>query len=269
MNLFGWIPGYTDGIYESGKEPLLLLFIAFMITFVATRLYTRLARVYDWGSASAGGVHMHHMVPGVILMAVCGILGFSTIYENGVAAGILAIGFGVGTALTLDEFAMIFHVRDVYWTQEGRASIDAMLMGVALSGLLLVGFAPLDFESESATSSSELAFFFVLTLNASLAVITFLKRKPFMGVIAVLTPAVGFITAIRLGKPGSPWAHWFYNPERGGKHGRARREKKLERSIARFKYGRLGRFERWFSDLVGGAPTLAKPVDVTGERREP
>lgn len=265
MNVFGWIPGYTDGVYESGKEPMLLLFIAFMITFVATRLYTRLARVYNWGSASAGGVHMHHMVPGVILMAVCGILGFSTIYENSVAAGVLAIGFGAGTALTLDEFAMIFHLRDVYWTQEGRTSVDAMLMGLALSGLLLVGFAPLDFEGESAASSSELGFFIVLGFNAGLAAITFLKRKPFLGVIAVLTPAVGFVTAIRLAKPGSPWAHWFYNPKRGGKRRRARHEKKLERAIARFEYGRLGRFERWFSDVVGGAPTLTAPLDAKGE----
>jgi hypothetical protein len=271
VNLFGWIPGYTDGIYESGKEPMLLLFLAFMITFVATRLYTRLARVYNWGSASAGGVHVHHMVPGVILMALCGTLGFSTIYENGVAAAILAIGFGVGTALTLDEFAMIFHVRDVYWADEGRASVDAMLMGVALSGLLLVGFAPLDFQSESATSGSELAFFVVLALNASLAAITFLKKKPFMGVVAVLTPAVGFVTAIRLAKPGSPWAHWFYSPERGARRGRARRKNKLERATARFEYGGLGRFERWFSDVVGGAPTVSTPIDanVEPESRRP
>jgi hypothetical protein len=266
VNLFGWIPGYTDGIYESGKEPMLLLFLAFMVTFLATRLYTRLARVYNWGSASAGGVHMHHMVPGVILMAVCGILGFSTIYENGVAAGILAIGFGVGTALTLDEFAMIFHVRDVYWAQEGRTSIDAMLMGIALSGLLLVGFAPLDFDGASATSSSELGFFIVLAFNAGLATITFLKKKPFLGVIAVLTPVMGFVTAIRLAKPGSPWAQWFYNPEHGGKHRRARRAKKLERAIARFEHGRLGRFERWFSDVVGGAPTLTPPLDATASQ---
>lgn len=266
MNVFGWIPGYTDGVYESGKEPMLLLFIAFLTTFIATRLYTRLARVYNWGSASAGGVHMHHMVPGVILMAVCGILGFSTINENGVVAGILAIGFGVGTALTLDEFAMIFYLRDVYWTAEGRTSVDAMLMGFALSGLLLVGFAPLDFEGASATSSSELAFFVVLAINASLAAITFLKKKPFMGVLAVLTPVVGLVTAIRLAKPESPWARWFYNPERKGERRRARQEDKLERAIARFEYGRFGRFERWFSDLVGGAPTVAEQVDVKDER---
>jgi hypothetical protein len=266
VNLFGWIPGYTDGIFDEGKEPELLLFLAFFVTFVLTRLYTRLARLYNWGSASAGGVHMHHMVPGVILMAVCGALGFSTIYQNSVAAGILAIGFGAGAALTLDEFAMIFHVRDVYWTAEGRASVDAMLMGVALSGLLLVGFAPLDVERQSATSSSEAGLFIALAINAAVAAITFLKKKPFMGVVALLVPTIGFFTAGRLAKPGSPWAHWFYEAERGSPRKRAKRQRKLERSIRRFEYGRFGRFERWFSDLVGGAPSLAAPLGAKGER---
>ena len=45
MNFFSWIPGYTDGIYNEGKEPMLLLFVAYLITFICTRLYTRLARV--------------------------------------------------------------------------------------------------------------------------------------------------------------------------------------------------------------------------------
>lgn len=265
MNLFGWIPGYTDGIYDQGKEPMLLLFIAYLVTFISTRLYTRLARVYNWGSASAGGVHMHHMVPGVVFMAVCGALGFSTIYQNGIAADILAIGFGVGTALVLDEFAMIFHVRDVYWTEEGRTSIDAMLMGFALAGLLLVGFAPLDVERESAQSDSELGLFIMLGLNASVAAITFFKKKPFMGMVALLVPTIGCITAIRLAKPGSPWAHWFYESNRGSPRKIAKRRRKLERSIARFEHGWAGRFERWFSDVVGGAPSLPAQLEAKGD----
>jgi lysyl-tRNA synthetase class 2 len=265
VNLFRWIPGYTDGIYGQGKEPLLLLFIAYFVTFVLTRLYTRLARMHGWGSGSAGGVHVHHMVPGVILMAVCGALGFSTIYENGVTAGVLAIGFGIGTALTLDEFAMIFHVRDVYWTTEGRASIDAMLMGLALSGLLLVGFAPLDVETQSATSTSEAGLFVTLAVNASVATITFLKKKPIAGTVALLVPAIGCVTALRLAKPGSPWAHWFYEPASAGPRHRSRRERKLERSTERFDQGWPGRFERWFSDIVGGAPSLPAQLEAQGE----
>jgi len=260
MNLFGWIPGYTDGIYNEGKEPLFLLFIAFLATFFLTRLYTRLARVYDWGSASAGGVHMHHMVPGVILMAICGGLGFTSLYDNGIAAGILAIGFGIGTALTFDEFAMIFHVRDVYWSDEGRTSIHAMLMGMALAGLLLVGFAPLDFDHEREASGGAGVFLFVtLSINAALAILTFLKGKQFFGVAALLIPTVGVWSSIRLAKPTSPWARWFYDPDRGSKLRRKARERKLRRSEKRFTYGRYGRFERWFTDFIGGSPTAQPP----------
>jgi hypothetical protein len=267
MNVFSWFPGYTHGIYDEGKEPMLLLFLAYLITFICTRLYTRLARLYNWGSGSAGGVHVHHMVPGVILMAVCGALGFSTIYQNGIAAGILAIGFGVGTALTLDEFAMIFHVRDVYWSEEGRTSMDAMFMGFALAGLLLVGFAPLDVETSSAQSDSELGLFIVLAFNASVAAITFLKKKPFMGMVALLVPTIGFYTAVRLAKPASPWSHWFYESNRGSPRKIAKRRRKLERSTRRFEYGWPGRFERWFSDVVGGAPSIPAQLEAKGDHK--
>jgi lysyl-tRNA synthetase class 2 len=266
VNLFRWIPGYEAHIYEVGKEPLLLLFLAFLITFVLTRLYTRLARVRGWGSASAGGVHMHHMVPGVILMAVCGIFAFAPISENGIALGLLAMGFGAGTALTLDEFAMIFHVRDVYWSEEGRTSIDALLMGVALAGLLLVGASPFDVDQAGAEQDSRVGVFVVIIVNAIPVAITFLKKKPFLGVVAILVPLVGLVSSIRLAKPGSPWARWFYDPARGNPRRRAKRERKLQRSIDRFERGRLGRFERWFSDFVGGTPQAPARIDSAPER---
>ena len=266
MNVFRWIPGYETHIYDVGKEPMLLLFLAFLVTFVLTRVYTRLARVRGWGSASAGGVHMHHMVPGVILMAVCGVFAFAPIGENAIALSLLAIGFGIGTAFTLDEFAMIFHVRDVYWSEEGRTSIDAMLMGVALAGLLLVGASPFDVSHAGSEEESRLGFFVVIAINAVLAAITFLKKKPFFGVVAILIPLVGLVSSIRLAKPGSPWARWFYDPERGNPRRRAKREQKLQRSIDRFERGRLGRFERWFSDFVGGAPQGPAPIDSARER---
>ena len=63
-------------------------------------------------------------------------------------------------------------------------------------------------------------------------------------------------TAIRLAKPGSPWSHWFYDPARGSERFRGWRERRLARSERRYTLGWSGRFERWFSDLVGGAPTI-------------
>jgi hypothetical protein len=270
MNLFRWIPGYESAIYDEGKEPLLFLFLAFLVAFALVRLYTRLARSREWGSGSAGGVHLHHMVPGIILMAVCGIFAFAPLSESGLGFDILAIGFGAGAALTLDEFAMIFHLRDVYWMEEGRTSVDALLMGLALAGLLLVGSSPFDIEASNEEASGAAIFFATVAVNVFLAAITFLKKKPFLGVVAVLIPVVGLVASIRLAKPGSPWARWFYDSKpTSGARSRRHRQEKLERSIDRFERGRLGRFERWFSDLVGGAPGLPSPPLAASQESAP
>ncbi len=142
MNLFRFIPGYETRIYDAGKEPILFLFLAFMIAFALTRLYTRLARVHGWGSGNVGGVHVHHIIPGIVLMAGAGISAFAPWGDGPIARDILAIFFGIGTALVLDEFALVFHLEDVYWTQEGQSSIVAFCMGAALAGLCLLAAAP-------------------------------------------------------------------------------------------------------------------------------
>jgi hypothetical protein len=264
VNLFRFIPGYETHVYDPGKEPLLFLFISFLVAFALVRFYTRMARARGWGSSSVGGVHMHHMVPGVILMTVCGILGFSPLTDGEVAYELVAIGFGAGAALTLDEFAMIFHLKDVYWTEEGRTSVDALLMGVALGGLLLVVSSPFGISDANQQEQGKIAFFCTIAVNIVFAGITFLKKKPLLGTVAILVPTVGLLTAIRLAKPGSAWAHWFYDPGRGRERFRSRRERKLERATRRFTDGRLGRFERWFSDLVGGTPHLPSPDSEHG-----
>ena len=64
MNVFRFVPGYEEGIYQAGKEPLLLLLLSFLLSFALTRLYTRLARRHGWGSGRLGNTHVHHMVPG-------------------------------------------------------------------------------------------------------------------------------------------------------------------------------------------------------------
>lgn len=276
MNLFRFIPGYESGIYEEDKEPLLFLFLAFLITFALTRFYTRMARQHGWGSGNVGGVHVHHMVFGVIFMSAGGILALTQHGNNEIVLASSGIVFGVGLALTLDEFAMILHLKDVYWTEEGRTSVDAMIMGLAASALFLLSSAPdpgePSFSLELGSTRIELSLFLELALSTFFAAITFLKKKPFLGVLAVALLPVGVVTAIRLAKPGSPWAHWFYDPDRGSERFRDRRSRKRERSLHRFTQGRSGRFERWFSDLVGGAPHLPSPITgkgANGDRRDP
>src|SRR6266576_5092765 len=72
MNLFGFVPGYGTYIYDSGREPAFLVLLAFILALAGTRFYTRMARVRGWGSAIVGDVHVHHLVPGVVLSRLPG-----------------------------------------------------------------------------------------------------------------------------------------------------------------------------------------------------
>jgi lysyl-tRNA synthetase, class II len=254
LNLFGFVPGYEKQVVAPGKEALLLLFVGFLIGFILTRLYTRLGRTRGWGSGNMGGVHLHHVVPGVILVLLAGLLAFTPVGRQEAILEILAIVFGVGAALVLDEFALLFHMKDVYWSEEGRTSIDALIIGALLGAILLVSSAPSETNGGDA-ASPELGVFVGLAVNLLISIPCFLKSKPVLGLAGLFNPVISLTGAVRLAKPRSPWARWFYSP----KEGAPKREHKLDRSRQRFENGRLGRFERWFSDLLGGTPCPGPP----------
>jgi hypothetical protein len=259
LNLFGFIPGYEEQIVDPGKEALFLLFVSFLVAFVCTRLYTRLGRVRGWGSGSVGGVHLHHVVPGMILVLLASLTAFSPAGREPIALELLAIVFGAGAALVLDEFAMLFHLKDVYWTEEGRSSIDALIIGALLGAVLLVSSAP--WERHEGSNATTVGIFAGLSVNVVLSLLCFLKGKRFLGLAGLVNPLISLPGALRLGKPRSPWARWFYDPERGAPMRCVKRERRLKRSQLRFGGGRAGRFERWFSDFVGGK---ADPVPPRG-----
>jgi hypothetical protein len=255
MDIFGWIPGYTKHIADAGKEPLFLLLLAFLIAFSITRGYTRLARKRGWGSGNVGGVHLHHIVPGMIIVLIVGVLSFSQYADSDLTWNILAIFFGIGAALILDEFALIFHLKDVYWTTEGRSSVDAIVLGVLLAGLMLVTSSPFQLDDDTDPSSPRGVVFGIIAANLVFAVLTFAKGKTFTGSAAIFIPICGWVGAIRLAKPYSPWAHRRYDPERAtSERARLKRARKLERSWHRYEHGRVARFERWLIDAVGGKP---------------
>jgi hypothetical protein len=254
MNLFGPVPGYNAHIYDGGKEALFLVFLSFLFAFALTRLYTRQARIRGWGSASVGGVHLHHAVPGIVLALAAGLLAFTPWGSDSPAQEILGIAFGVGAALVLDEWALIFHMDDVYWSQEGRSSIDAVIVGSAVAGILLHTASPFGLQ-ESEYPGSRTVVFALLALNYGFALASFFKGKPVVGAIGLLVPVVALVGTVRLAKPTSPWARRFYNPERGPERLRHERAGKLERSRRRFDVGWEGRLERKLDDLIGGAPS--------------
>ena len=141
-DFFRFIPGYEHYVYKPGREPLFFLLLAFLLTFATVRTYTRLGRLRGWGSGSVRGIHLHHLVPGILACLAAGtaIIAFRPGEDSLL---LLSALFGIGAALTLDEFALIFHLEDVYWTHEGRSSIEATLMGFTFAALCLLATAPL------------------------------------------------------------------------------------------------------------------------------
>src|SRR4051794_28321579 len=144
---------YVHEIVNTGKQPLAVLFAAFVLTFLFIRVSVRMirAQVKWWpGNVTPGGMHIHHVVFGVVFIMIGGVFGFALPDGATVPLCITAALFGIGAALVLDEFALILHLRDVYWSEQGRTSIDAIFVAVAMVGLLLLGFHPLDIGTTQA-----------------------------------------------------------------------------------------------------------------------
>src|SRR5229473_7563725 len=136
-DFFHFIPGYKHYVYGPGREPLFFLLLAFLLTFAIARSYTRLGRLRGWRSGSVRGVHLHHLVPGIVASLAAGtaIIGFRPGDDSML---LLSALFGAGAALILDEFALVLHLDDAYWTEEGRSSIEATLIGFPFAALCLL-----------------------------------------------------------------------------------------------------------------------------------
>ena len=238
---------FLDDPVQRGREAAALVLVALLVSFLFIRTSARLMRspkVPWWpGSVEAGGLHVHHLVFGIVLLLLCGFLTFAlSPKEEGLYA--LAVLFGVGAGLTLDEFALWLHLEDVYWSTEGRSSIDAVVIAVLVGGLFMVS-APLGIDDPGpALASVGLA-----ALQVAICSIAVLKGKFVFGLVGLFLPIFAYVGAIRLARPQSPWARRRYSPE-GRKMARARER---ERKWAR-------RRERW-SDFVGGTPGQAPAGD--------
>ncbi len=121
--------------------------IGLLVTFLAVRINTRLirAKVKWWfhDIESDSGLHVHHMVFGVVIMVVVGLLLIMAL-PTGLTLQLAALAFGAGVALTLDEFALILRLQDVYWRKEGRLSVDAVIVAACAGLLFVLGVQPDD-----------------------------------------------------------------------------------------------------------------------------
>src|SRR5215467_4236035 len=196
MNLFGFFPGYEAHVYDAGREPAFLMLVAFVLTLAGTRFYTRMARIRGWGSAHVGDVHVHHLVPGIVMTLVAGGLALG-LEPPELWVAFLAIVFGAGAALVLDEFAMLLHLDDVYWTTEGRASIDACMAAVAFLALAILATFPLPTDTGSDRLTRALGDG-LIALGAAFVVVTMLKGKLKLGLFGIVFPPLSVIGAFRL-----------------------------------------------------------------------
>ncbi|AGS69100.1 hypothetical protein [Streptomyces collinus] len=248
---------WERNIVEPGKLPLLLALTAFVVTFVVTRVITRLIRAGKgpFGNVRAGGLHIHHVVPGVLLTVVGG-FGAVASARHGAAAVLSAVVFGMGVGLVLDEFALILHLDDVYWSEEGRKSVEVVVLTAALVGLLLAGFVPFGVND---LSQEELAdrgtVISNIALNFVFSLVSLSKGKTRVAIFGAVVPLVALVGAIRLARPGSPWARRFY-----GRRPRAR-----ARAVLRaYRHDR-----RWagprrvLQDWIGGKPD-PRPARLPG-----
>lgn len=131
---------YERDLVHAGKEQAFWVLIAFLVTFLVVRVITHAIRAGrgPFRNLSVGGTHLHHLVPGIILVLISGYL--ATALELRAARTADAIAFGVGAALTLDEFALWLNLKDVYWDKLGRRSVDAVVVAATIAGLVVLGF---------------------------------------------------------------------------------------------------------------------------------
>lgn len=226
-------------------DPALLVLIAFLLSFAFIRTSARMIRSprFQWWPGNVetgGGLHIHHLVWGISLLLIAGFVSFAT--EDAPWTQITAVGFGIGAGLTLDEFALWLRLKDVYWTREGRASLDAIVLATVFAVVVMLGVRPFGLEDPGDT----LLTVAVIVSFVGIAAIAFLKGRFVLGIVALHLPLVGVWTALRLATPTSPWAHWRYRGE------------KLERARQRFRPDRpAARRRNRLLDLIGGTPSAS------------
>lgn len=248
--------------------------IAFIVTFFVTRTITRYIRATanrtgprKWWQphniSGKGGTHIHHAVFGVILVLISGVAMISMSTGGGVREfTAAAIVFGIGAALVLDEFALILHLQDVYWSEDGRTSVDAVFVAAAVAGLLVMGFNPLalfdiDIWHDADSLRTRIAVIALAALNLALAVVVLLKGKLWTGLLGMFFTPLLFVGAIRLARPHAPWARWHYQD----KPRKMRRSMERERVLRRpFVQATL-----WLQHVIAGEPRFPNDDEVNAE----
>ncbi|MEO5898981.1 MAG: hypothetical protein ABIR68_02480 [Ilumatobacteraceae bacterium] len=242
---------WQRNIIEPGKLPLLLSLAAFVLTFVITRTITRMIRAGVGpfkDHVSSGGLHVHHAVPGIIGLIIGAFMALGT-ESRSPWHGVAAVLVGAGTSLVLDEFALILRLEDVYWSSEGRVSVEMISLAFGCLGCTLVGLAPFGVD-EMGSQELEVRSGAIATTLVTLAlvIVCVTKGKFKMALFGTFLPVLAWVGAVRLARPRSRWAK---------RYGTARLAE-AERRTARFDT-RWDPFLERISDIIAGKPSTPGP----------
>ncbi|MEI2777714.1 MAG: hypothetical protein V9G19_17455 [Tetrasphaera sp.] len=258
----GWLHRWWQTeIVHGAKGPLLLALIAFVVTFVTTRTVTRLIRAGrgPFHNVSSGGVHLHHSTPGIVLLvtgAFCAVGADGRLPVNYIGAALV----GIGASLVLDEFAMIFHLQDVYWSQEGQLSVYVVTLCAACLGLAIVGISPDAAPWDPAVATSARGrVTLVLGAHLGFVAVTALKGKYPTALLGIFLSPLAWAGAVRLARPRSPWARRFYSSAKIARA--AARETKFDE--------RWGPLHLWWADFIGGRPSQPDPSPSSAAAQRP
>jgi hypothetical protein len=196
---------YDQHIQVPGKETHFLILIAFAFSFAFIRTSTHMIRAQvSWWPGNVetkSGMHIHHLVWGILLLMVMGYLGIATEIPDPWFE-LVAIGFGIGMGLTLDEFALWLNLEDVYWEKQGRQSIDAVVVTMVLLFVTLLGLRfwidvyDAVLVLTGAPRGNEWVAIPIQLVGVALAVVCFRRGRKMAGLVGVFIPLVALIGAV-------------------------------------------------------------------------
>ena len=270
---------FIHTVVDTGRLPVFLTMVAFALTFLFIRFSVRMIRAeVSWwpGNIEPGGLHIHHVVFGTVLVLASG-FAFITLanFHTPVANAVLGSLFGIGAALVLDEFALILHLRDVYWSEEGRTSIDAIFVAFAVTVLFVLGVHPIglagdfgEYETDRKWSTLALTLSLLLVQYGFVAV-TLFKAKLWTGLLGLFVPLFAVVGAVRLARPGSPWDRLFYKEDSGRRRRALIRERRYRQPVVTTKVRAQEAVAGRFGAPDPSTPDTATPDAEPASRTEP
>ena len=196
---------YDQHIQVPGKETHFLILLAFVFSFAFIRTSTHMIRAQiSWWPGNVetkGGLHIHHMFWGILLLMVMGYVGIATAIPNPWFE-LVAIGFGVGMGLTMDEFALWLNLEDVYWQKKGRESINAVVVTIALLFIALLGLRfwvdvwDAVLVLAGAHRNNEWLAIPIQLVGVALAYVCFRRGRKMAGLVGIFIPLVALVGAV-------------------------------------------------------------------------